>query len=70
MGTTLIEDWTSERFPDFVSDGTGDQKAINAAICAVKKADYDGTDCVGGDEAATGTVRASSKLRRELAVWG
>eukprot|EP00903_Cladosiphon_okamuranus_P018639 g17154.t1 len=57
VGSTLIESWGSQRYADFVSEGTGDQKAINAAICAVKKADYDGVDCVGGDDAATGEVQ-------------
>ena len=27
------------------------------AICAVKKASYDGVDCVGEDDTATGTVK-------------
>ncbi|CAM9987865.1 unnamed protein product, partial [Hapterophycus canaliculatus] len=56
VGTTYNEDWDSYMYPDFVGEGTGDQKAIMAAICAVKKASFDGVDCVGGDDAATGTV--------------
>ena len=39
-----------------MAEGTSDQHVLNAAICAVKKATYDGVDCVGGDDAATGTV--------------
>lgn len=53
----MIEYWEGDDYPDFVAKGTGDQVAINSAICAVKKADYDGVDCVGGDDTATGTVR-------------
>ena len=53
----MIEYWEGDAYPDFVAEGTGDQHAINGAICAVKKATYDGTDCVGGDDTATGTVR-------------
>ncbi|CAM9688722.1 unnamed protein product [Scytosiphon promiscuus] len=58
VGSTLIERWTSltDRYPDFVAEGTGDQKVIMEAICAVKKASFDGVDCVGGDDAATGSV--------------
>lgn len=40
-----------------MAEGTGDQKAIMGAICAVKKAYFDGVGCVSGDDAATGTVR-------------
>lgn len=40
-----------------MAEGSGDQKAIIGAICAVEKAAFDGVDCVGGDDAATGTVR-------------
>ncbi len=49
--------WPGDGYPDFVAQGTGDQHTINAAICAVKKGTYDGSDCVGMDETATGTVR-------------
>lgn len=56
VGSTLLEEWGSQRYPDFVAEGSGDQKAIMGAICAVKKASFDGVDCVGGDDAATGTV--------------
>ncbi|CAM9126140.1 unnamed protein product [Scytosiphon promiscuus] len=59
VGSTLIEYWSGNAYPDFVGTGTGDQAAINGAICAVKKASYDGVDCVGGDDAATGTVTLS-----------
>lgn len=56
--STNLEEWgISPRYPDFVAGGTGDQKAIMGAICAVKKASFDGVDCVGGDDTATGTVR-------------
>lgn len=57
VGSTYIDSWDGDMYPDFVAEGTGDQKAIMAAICAVKKASFDGVDCVGGDDAATGTVR-------------
>lgn len=59
VGSTFIERWTqlTDRYPDFVAEGTGDQKTIMEAICAVKKASFDGVDCVGGDDTATGTVR-------------
>ncbi|CAM9878861.1 unnamed protein product [Ectocarpus sp. 12 AP-2014] len=56
VGSTYITEWNSDRYPDFVAEGTGDQKAIMGAICAVKKASFDGVDCVGGDDAATGEV--------------
>ncbi|CAM9252697.1 unnamed protein product, partial [Ectocarpus sp. 12 AP-2014] len=56
VGSTYITEWNSDRYPDFVAEGTGDQKAIMGAICAVKKAAFDGVDCVGGDDAATGEV--------------
>ncbi|CAM9195943.1 unnamed protein product, partial [Hapterophycus canaliculatus] len=56
VGSTLIDYWRGDAYPDFVATGTGDQYAINGAICAVKKASYDGVDCVGGDDTATGTV--------------
>ncbi|CAN0365496.1 unnamed protein product, partial [Ectocarpus fasciculatus] len=57
VGSTYVESWQSSfRYPDFVAEGTGDQKAIMGAICAVKKASFDGVDCVGGDDAATGEV--------------
>ena len=57
----MIEYWDGDGYPEFVAEGTGDQHAINGAICAVKKATYDGTDCVGGDDTATGTVRRSGE---------
>lgn len=60
VGSTNLEDWGTRVYPDFVATGSGDQKAIMAAICAVKKASFDGVDCVGGDDTATGTVRALS----------
>ena len=56
VGSTRIEYWPRGPYPDFVAEGTSDQHVLNAAICAVKKATYDGVDCVGGDDAATGTV--------------
>lgn len=46
-----------DRYPDVVAGGTSDQKAIMEAICTIQKANFDGVDCVGGDEDATGTVR-------------
>ncbi|CAN0452754.1 unnamed protein product [Pylaiella littoralis] len=56
VGTTRIQYWGGFAYPDFVGEGTGDQKAIMGAICAVKKASFDGVDCVGGEEATTGKV--------------
>ena len=53
----MIEYWEGDAYPDFVAEGTGDQSAINAAICAVKMASYNSIDCVGADDTATGTVR-------------
>ncbi|CAM9842773.1 unnamed protein product, partial [Ectocarpus sp. 8 AP-2014] len=47
VGSTFIPEWYGHGDPDFVGQGTGDQNAINAAICAVKKGAYDGVDCVG-----------------------
>ncbi|CAM9369501.1 unnamed protein product, partial [Sphacelaria rigidula] len=57
VGSTFITRWYSDRYPDFVAEGKSDQKAIMSAICAVKKASFDGVDCVGEDPDATGTVR-------------
>ncbi|CAM9236986.1 unnamed protein product, partial [Sphacelaria rigidula] len=57
VGSTFIENWYSDRYPDFVTEGKSDQKAIMSAICAVKKASFDGVDCVGEDPDATGEVR-------------
>lgn len=45
------------RYPDFITEGSGDQRAIMEAICAVKKAAFDGLDCEGEVPTATGTVR-------------
>eukprot|EP00752_Nemacystus_decipiens_P007213 g6456.t1 len=58
VGSTFIEYWNeqTDRYPDYVAEGTGDQKTIMEAICAVKKASFDGVDCVGGDDSATGRV--------------
>ncbi len=52
-----MNSWPGDGPPDFVAPGTGDQHTINAAICTVKKGTYDGSDCIGMDETATGTVR-------------
>ena len=57
VASTYHEYWFSDRYPDFVTEGVSDQKKIMEAICTVKKASFDGVDCVGGDDAATGTVR-------------
>ncbi|CAM9225071.1 unnamed protein product [Ectocarpus fasciculatus] len=60
VGSTFIEYWSGDGgYPDFVGEGTGDQNAINGAICAVKKGTLDGVDCVGMDDSATGTVDLS-----------
>ena len=58
VASTNLEEWGTPTYPDFVAMGSGDQKAIMGAICAVKKASFDGVDCIGGDESATGTVSA------------
>ena len=52
-----IEEWSGTLYPDFVGEGRSDQEAIMGAICAVKKASFDGVDCVGEDDTATGTVK-------------
>lgn len=58
IGSAAIQFWEdSDRYSDVVTEGTGDQKAIMEAICMIKKASFDGVDCVGGDPDATGTVR-------------
>lgn len=57
MGSTYSTIWRGWTYPDFVAEGSGDQKAIMGAICGVKQGSFDGVDCVGGDDAATGTVR-------------
>ncbi|CAM9648998.1 unnamed protein product [Ascophyllum nodosum] len=54
--STFIEPWDNALYPDFVAERSGDQAAIMEAICAAKKASFDGVDCVGEDTAATGTV--------------
>lgn len=62
----MIDYWEGDAYPDFVAEGTGDQHAINAAICAVKKAGYNGIDCVGGDDTATGPTGTVRHLRRRV----
>lgn len=57
VGSTQIEDWNTDQYPEFVTEGTGDQKGIMAAICKIKKATFNGVDCVGENATATGTVR-------------
>ncbi|CBJ31644.1 hypothetical protein Esi_0270_0027 [Ectocarpus siliculosus] len=59
VGSTFIEFWSGNGLPDFVGTGSGDQNAINGAICAVKKGTFDGVDCIDMDETATGTVDLS-----------
>ncbi|CAN0405209.1 unnamed protein product, partial [Ascophyllum nodosum] len=56
VASTFIETWENALYPDFVAERSGDQAAIMQAICAAKKASFDGVDCVGEDAAATGTV--------------
>eukprot|EP00752_Nemacystus_decipiens_P014960 g13319.t1 len=56
VASTLILEWPGIGLPDFIGEGSGDQVAINGAICSTKKGSFDGTACVGMDEAATGTV--------------
>lgn len=64
MGSTYIESWNTSKnkYPDFVAEGSGDQRAIMGAICGVKQASFDGVDCVGEDDAATGTVSRSGQV--------
>lgn len=66
----MIEYWEGDAYPDFVAEGTGDQSAINAAICAVKKASYNGIDCVGGDDTATGPTGTVSKFGEDCLLPG
>lgn len=61
----MIDEWPGIGYPDFVAEGSGDQVAINGAICAAKKATFDGVDCVGVDDAATGTVSDPPPLPTE-----
>ncbi|CAM9649069.1 unnamed protein product [Ascophyllum nodosum] len=56
VASTFIETWENALYPDFVAERSGDQAAIMEAICAAKKASFDGVDCVGEDATATGTV--------------
>lgn len=53
--------------PDFIGEGTGDQVAINGALCAATKGSFDGVSCVGGDGTATGTVSLLRRTVRSLA---
>ena len=62
VGSSRIEYWNSPLYPDAVGDGRSDQEAIMGAICAVKKATFDGVDCVDEDAEATGTVRQTCSL--------
>ena len=65
VSSTKIERWNTVQYPDFVALGSSDQLIIMEAICTVKRASFDGVDCVGGDDAATGTVRHP----RSLLLW-
>ena len=56
VASTFIEAWEDALYPDFVAERSGDQATIMEAICAAKKASFDGVDCVREDAAATGTV--------------
>eukprot|EP00903_Cladosiphon_okamuranus_P018634 g17151.t1 len=56
VGSRNIRRWNTNQYPDFVALGSSDQLTIMEAICTVKQASFDGVDCVGGDDAATGTV--------------
>ena len=62
VASTLIdaEQWRGIGLPDFIGEGSGDQVAINGAMCAAKRGSFDGTGCVGIDEAVTGTVSQGS----------
>lgn len=66
MASTLINEWPGIGLPDFIGEGSGDQVAINGAVCAAKKGSFDGTGCVGMDEAATGTVSHSKDMLRHV----
>ncbi|CAN0221506.1 unnamed protein product [Pylaiella littoralis] len=57
VGSTFIERWETDRYPDFVAVGSSDQETIMEAICFVKGDTLEGVDCVGGDESATGTTQ-------------
>lgn len=75
MGSTFIERWETDRYPDFVAVGSSDQKTIMEAICFVKGDTLEGVDCVGGDESATGTVSPFSlvahgdALQKRPQIW-
>lgn len=66
MASTLINEWPGIGLPDFIGEGSGDQVAINGAVCAAKKGSFDGTGCVGMDEAVTGTVSYSEDMLRHV----
>lgn len=56
IGSAAVNDWSGHRYPEFIAEGSGDQKAIMGAICKIKDATFDGVNCVGGDPDATGEV--------------
>ena len=66
VGSPRIEGWYGQLYPDFVGEGRSDQETIMGAICAVKKASFDGVDCVGGDAEATGTVKQTRCFANHL----
>ncbi|CAM9731123.1 unnamed protein product [Ectocarpus sp. 12 AP-2014] len=59
VGSTFIEFWGGNGLPDIVGTSSGDQNAINGAVCAVKKGTHDGVDCIDMDDTAKGTVDLS-----------
>lgn len=58
IGSTASVHWHRYQYPDFVMGGSSDQKVIMEAICKVKKATFDGMNCIDGDPDATGKVRS------------
>lgn len=62
VSSTFTYRWNTAQYPDFVALGSSDQMTIMEAICTVKEASFDGVDCVGENDAATGTVRAPSSV--------
>ena len=62
MASPRIEEWSGSLYPDFVGEGRNDQEAIMGAICALKKASFNGVDCVGEDAEANGTVKQTSRF--------
>lgn len=65
VGSTATDNWALiDQYPDFIAEGSSDQKTIMEAICTVKKATFDGVNCVGGDPDASGEVSSCEQSWR------